>query len=233
MGWGGWGLERLLDGTVVDMASMVASSPLPSLFVLVLCMGFTLEKIEQGRIDEFQEFMYSFELIETPFKGMAYTWDNKRNGGRTFGSGLIVPWGTLLFLRAFQFSRELTSLSLASLPPTSENGSQQCVILSKLEETWLCEEMFWHQRSRVNWIKYGDKNSRFFHLSTIHRSQRNKIHMLENDQGDWVENSDQLHKLILDHFNAIYSSSGDRDFDGILDTSTPVVTRSMSIHLES
>ncbi|GKD68637.1 reverse transcriptase [Tanacetum coccineum] len=50
--------------------------------------------------------------------------------------------------------------------------------------------------------------------------------MLKNDQGDWVKNSDQLHKLIRDHFNAIYSSSGHRDFDGILDTFAPAVSSS-------
>ncbi|GKA87148.1 hypothetical protein Tco_0808859 [Tanacetum coccineum] len=93
--------------------------------------------------------------------------------------------------------------------------------------------MFWHQRSRVNGIEYGDQNSRFLHMSTIHRSQRNRNSRLKNEQGSWVDSPTQLHKLILDHFSKIYSTSGDRNFNGLLDMLTLVVNSSMSIQLDA
>lgn len=49
-----------------------------------------------------------------------------------------------------------------------------------LDSLWKAEELYWCQRSRVNWLKAGDKNTRFFHLSTIQRRQRNRILRLKN-----------------------------------------------------
>lgn len=48
------------------------------------------------------------------------------------------------------------------LQHTPENFHRQKMLLQALEATWLREEMYWHQRSRVNWLNYGDCNSRFF-----------------------------------------------------------------------
>lgn len=42
---------------------------------------------------------------------------------------------------------------------------------SKLGDLWIKEEQYWHQRSRIHWLTAGDSNTRFFHLSTLHRRQ--------------------------------------------------------------
>lgn len=37
------------------------------------------------------------------------------------------------------------------------------------------EELLWAQKSRCMWLKYGDRNTNFFHTATIIRRKRNKI----------------------------------------------------------
>ncbi|GJX09615.1 reverse transcriptase [Tanacetum coccineum] len=124
---------------------------------------------------------------------------------------------------------------LQYFPPTNENGSRQRLLFSKLEETWLWVEMFWHNIQESTGSDTVTKNSQFFHLSAILRNQRNKISMLKNKQGEWIDNPDQPHKLICENFIDICSTSrnGNRDFGDVLDLLNPVVNNDMSTKLEA
>lgn len=45
------------------------------------------------------------------------------------------------------------------------------------------EERFWKQRAKVQWLKEGDQNTRFFHSMALARRKCNKIKSLQNEQG--------------------------------------------------
>ncbi|KAA3455697.1 putative Transposon TX1 [Gossypium australe] len=40
------------------------------------------------------------------------------------------------------------------------------------------DKRYWEQRVRTNWLKYGDRNTAFFHSQATHRRRRNLIHKL-------------------------------------------------------
>lgn len=42
------------------------------------------------------------------------------------------------------------------------------------------------QKSRVEWLKMGDRNTKFLHTSTLIRRRMNKIEQLKNEEGEWV-----------------------------------------------
>ena len=41
-------------------------------------------------------------------------------------------------------------------------------------------------------MKYGDRNTQFFHVQTIVRICKNRINGLHNDEGAWITNEDML-----------------------------------------
>lgn len=61
--------------------------------------------------------------------------------------------------------------------------------IHKKEERWRqkwkdimgLEEIFWKQRSRIQWLIEGDRNTSFFHRSSLKHKRRNTIHSLFND----------------------------------------------------
>lgn len=60
---------------------------------------------------------------------------------------------------------ELESVLLSYSPDVARRD----VITYQLNSLWSIEEKIWHQKSRINWLQVGDKNTCFFHLTTLHR----------------------------------------------------------------
>ncbi|XP_061354895.1 uncharacterized protein LOC133299454 [Gastrolobium bilobum] len=62
------------------------------------------------------------------------------------------------------------------------------------------EEQIWYQRSRGEWIRDGDRNTRFYHTSTLIHRKRNKILKLQNEKGGWVSGEEELVSLARGYF---------------------------------
>lgn len=75
-----------------------------------------------------------------------------------------------------------------------------------IQMTGLKNEIKWVQKSRVNWLKWGDHNSKFFHLSTISRRVRNSILAIKNDKGDWVQGHEAIQNVTHGYFSKLFKS---------------------------
>ncbi|CAM8960612.1 unnamed protein product [Rhodiola kirilowii] len=76
-----------------------------------------------------------------------------------------------------------------------------------LDEWLLREELFWKQRSRVDWLREGDRNTRFFHQRASHRRKVNRIEKLMSSKGDWITEEGEICEVIVKYFEEIFSSS--------------------------
>lgn len=68
----------------------------------------------------------------------------------------------------------------------------------------LMRERYWHQRSRVAWALFGDKNSKFYHASAVTRKKRNEIRAVMISDGIWATEEKDIRRAFLDHFKEIY-----------------------------
>jgi hypothetical protein len=55
------------------------------------------------------------------------------------------------------------------------------------------------QRSWLTWMRYGDANTKYFHLMANARKKKNYIHSLHSDSGATISHRDK-HKVIYDQF---------------------------------
>ena len=90
-------------------------------------------------------------------------------------------------------------------PSFEENNRLETGLQNELNEWLYRSEVLWRQKSRELWLKEGDKNSRFFHLSTIVRRRRNTIEAVKNNAGDWVIEPNEIRNLFLENFKILFS----------------------------
>jgi hypothetical protein len=57
------------------------------------------------------------------------------------------------------------------------------------------------------WLKEGDRNSKFFHLSTLVCRWRNQISEILLDDGRWINLREEIVSYFTSHFGDIYHSS--------------------------
>jgi hypothetical protein len=67
------------------------------------------------------------------------------------------------------------------------------------------EELMWFQRSRAKWLLDGDRNTRYYHLKTVNRRRKNNVLMLKNEQGQWVDNTEQLQNMATEFYVKLFS----------------------------
>ncbi|XXG79695.1 hypothetical protein AAC387_Pa09g0713 [Persea americana] len=67
------------------------------------------------------------------------------------------------------------------------------------------KETHWRQKSRIRWLKEGDRNSAFFHAYAKSCGAVNRINRILHD-ATWVEDQSQIQSLAVHHFSSMASS---------------------------
>ena len=91
-------------------------------------------------------------------------------------------------------------------------SSPNCVERRKLLMSWRVElwklfrheEQTWHQKSRIKWLKEGDRNTKFFHMSASNRARVNFMGKLVVRDRTLTHPSD-IKKAVFDHFHKQFS----------------------------
>ena len=104
-----------------------------------------------------------------------------------------------------EIKRLQKKLELLNASEMTEESKNEFLLRSKqLDDLLLKQEIFWCQRSRVSWLKYGDRNTKFFHSKASQRRRRNFIEGIKNANGDWVEEVEGVTDVASDYFMNIF-----------------------------
>ena len=81
-------------------------------------------------------------------------------------------------------------------------------VVSQLNKVMEIEESIWRQRSRVNWLQEGDRNTKFFHGYAKGRGNRNRVSGVHNNNGIWCEADNEIQTAFQDHFSQLFRTEG-------------------------
>ncbi|KAL4281614.1 hypothetical protein GQ457_03G026570 [Hibiscus cannabinus] len=100
--------------------------------------------------------------------------------------------------------------------PSDDTLAEICDVKLALNLEADREELYWEQRARANWLRFGDRNTRFFHQHASHRCRKNKIHYLDAGGEVLAESDEAILKVATDYFHDLFSSSEVSDPSEIL-----------------
>ncbi|XP_012851712.1 PREDICTED: uncharacterized protein LOC105971405 [Erythranthe guttata] len=99
-----------------------------------------------------------------------------------------------------------------------------------LEKAYEDNDMYWRQRSKIQWIREGDRNTRFFHSKATIRNRTNRMSKLKDNEGCWKDKEADIEHIITEHFEQIFKSTNPREdeIDEVLENIETRVTGSAS-----
>ena len=97
-------------------------------------------------------------------------------------------------------------------------------ISEELKKAYADEEAYWKQRSRLLWLRLGDRNSGYFHADTKNRKRANSFSVIEDAEGNMVYKEGQISTVIINYFKDLFTSAGRDDLDIVERALTPKIT---------
>ena len=73
----------------------------------------------------------------------------------------------------------------------------------ELESILNQEELLWFQKSREEWIS-GDRNTKFYHATTIIKNKRKKIIGLKTKKEEWLTENTLLEGMTQEYFQNLF-----------------------------
>jgi hypothetical protein len=86
----------------------------------------------------------------------------------------------------------------------------------KMHDIFEKEEIMYRQRSRQDWLKAGDRNTKFFQNCCSHRRRKNTILGLRRDDGSVCKTNDGMCALAQNFYQSLYASEGSANAEGVL-----------------
>ncbi|KAK9666078.1 hypothetical protein RND81_14G158900 [Saponaria officinalis] len=151
--------------------------------------------------------------IHPNIMGSMVTLDNLEKCGKA-----LLRWSKTEF---GDLSRQLSEAKkrvsfLDSCQPTEANVVERRILSEKIDLLLAQEETYWRQRSRISYLREGDRNTKFFHLKASARRRRNKITKICMENGDWASADTEIEKVVVDYFTDLFSSTNPTDFEEVL-----------------
>lgn len=90
------------------------------------------------------------------------------------------------------------------------------------------DENFWKQKSKDNWIRFGDGNTKVFHAAVKISRAKNKVVKLFDNDGNAQRSEASKAQVAISYFKDLFKSSNSEDYQSLLCDLPPRVTYRMN-----
>ncbi|XP_061998979.1 uncharacterized protein LOC133716290 [Rosa rugosa] len=146
------------------------------------------------------------EFVSTTWMGLTGDFSAKINAL----SKALAQWNKDVFGHLFHRKRKLLA-RIGGIQKARDRHDNPFLInleselIQEYETIREQENLFWRQKSRDKWLQGGDRNTRFFHLTTLVRRRKNKIEGLFDKDGNWFTDSASMKNISVDFFVDLFS----------------------------
>jgi hypothetical protein len=75
------------------------------------------------------------------------------------------------------------------------------------------EDLKWRQRAKVEWLKNGDRNTKFFHACANQRKRRSIIEKIVDGYGQTCTTQREIEGAFINHFQTILTISSPNNIE--------------------
>jgi len=122
-------------------------------------------------------------------------------------------------------------LSLIQLRGDGDSLEEEKRLKAELNYALDMEELKWKQRDKINWLKNGDRNSKFFHAFANHRRQKNSISKVKDKSGSLCVTKDSIEGAFVSYFKELFSAGDYVEIDTCIGSLESKVTPEMNSRL--
>lgn len=97
-------------------------------------------------------------------------------------------------------------------------------IATKLNAAYSAEEEYWQQRSRLLWLKLGDRNTGYFHAITKSRKRANAFSVIEDESGQMVHKEEEIVQVIDAYFEKLFTTPPGERGETVRFALRPIIT---------
>lgn len=94
------------------------------------------------------------------------------------------------------------------------------------------EELLWKQKSRNDWLEFGDKNSRYFHSQVHKRRHCNRILSLKLSDDLWSHDEVNIKEEVVGFFQRLYTEGDSHGLSTYLRGCFPYVDNQLLSQIE-
>ncbi|CAN1143231.1 hypothetical protein LINPERHAP2_LOCUS13494 [Linum perenne] len=128
--------------------------------------------------DDFQPMLYRSWKARNDLRSSLQDLEGACKAWKVFGNIFVRKRALLNRLKWLEAKNEFGRIS--------RFVEEEATVSVELQKTLWQDETLWRQKSRIRWNLEGDRNTKFFHLSTLRRRHSNRVKGLRDERGNWI-----------------------------------------------